>query len=124
MANMTRWNGTSGYPILKLNEAKPLVATAQGAAFGIELTGGDYKTLIYMVNANSAAKYVRISYADSSEYLQINLAATGDSDGKDKQAIVLDSRYFKNMSGTNKDMVIVTPEASTNMSFAVIELPQ
>ena len=55
MADIARWNGTSGYPILKLNEAKEVTATSNSAAFKVELTGGDYKTLILINNAGSAS---------------------------------------------------------------------
>lgn len=119
MANITRWNGTSGYPVLKLNKASDLGAgTSQSAAFGIELTGGDYKTAI--IFSGTSGKYVKFAVGNgiqgAGEELTVTLASANE------HIIVIDSGYFKNVSGTNKDMVIVTPEAAT--TFKVVELPQ
>lgn len=119
MANMTRWNGTSGYPILTLNKASDLGAgTAQSAAFGIELTGGDYKTAI--IFAGTSGKYVKFAIGNGIQGAGKELTVTLSS--ANEHIIVLDSGYFKNVSGTNKNMVVVTPEAST--TFKVVELPQ
>lgn len=119
MADMARWDGTSGYPILKLNKASDLGAgTQQSAAFGIELTGGDYKTAI--IFAGTSGKKVTFSIGNgiqgAGEDLVVTLASANE------HIIVLDSGYFKNVSGTNKDMVVITPEAAT--TFKVVELPQ
>lgn len=119
MANMTRWDGTSGYPILKLNKASDLgTGTAQTAAFGIELTGGDYKTAI--IFSGTSGKKVTFAIGNgiqgAGDALEVTLASANE------HIIVLDSGYFKNVSGTNKNMVVITPEAST--TFKVVELPQ
>lgn len=119
MANMTRWNGTSGYPILTLNKASDLGAgTSQSAAFGIELTGGDYKTVILF--SGTSGKKVTFSIGNGIQGAGSDLVVTLAS--ANEHVIVLDSGYFKNVSGTNKDMVVVTPEAAT--TFKIVELPQ
>ena len=121
MANMTRWNGTSGYPILTLNKATDLGAgTAQSAStpFGIELTGGDYKTAI--IFSGTSGKKVTFAIGNGIQGVGADLEVTLAS--ANEHIIVLDSGYFKNVSGTDKNMVIITPEAQT--TFKVVELPQ
>lgn len=119
MANMTRWNGTSGYPILKLNKATDLGAgTSQSAAFGIELTGGDYKTAI--IFSGTSGKKVTFAIGNGIQGAGDDLEVTLGS--ANEHIIVLDSGYFKNASGTDKNMVVITPEAAT--TFKVVELPQ
>ena len=51
--------GAAQYPILKLNEAKDVIAISKSAAFTLELTGGDYKTVIIM--SGTATKTVTFS---------------------------------------------------------------
>ena len=119
MANMTRWNGTSGYPILKLNKFADLGAgTSQSAAFGIELSGGDYKTAI--IFSGTSGKYVKFAIGNGIQGVGSELTVTLAS--ANEHIIVLDSGYFKNVSGTDKNMVVITPEAAT--TFKVVELPQ
>lgn len=108
------------YPILKLNEAKEVTAISKSAAFTLELTGGDYKTVILMANAGNASANVVFSVGNGIQGVGSNLTvAVGASKTK---AIVLDSGYFKNVSGTAKDAVTITPSAA--ISFTVVELPQ
>ena len=121
MADISRWNGTSGYPILKLNEAKEVTAAAQTtAAFKIELTGGDYKTAILIANAGSSSANAVFSIGNGIQGAGSPLTVAVGA-GK-TVAIVLDSGYFKNVSGTAKDCVTVTCSAA--LSFTVFELPQ
>ena len=97
MADIARWNGTAGYPILKLNEAKEVAATSNSAAFKVELTGGDYKTLILINNAGvqGTANDIEINlkglinctkkYALNNKHIKsvINQAAASGSTGAD-----------------------------------------
>ena len=108
------------YPILKLNEGKEVTAISKSAAFTLELTGGDYKTLILMANAGSASANVVFSVGNGIQGVGSNLTVAVGA-GKTK-AIVLDSGYFKNVSGAAKDAVTITPSAA--VSFTVVELPQ
>ncbi len=119
MANMTRWNGTSGYPILDLNKAEDLGAgTSQSAKFGIELTGGDYKTAI--IFSGTSGKKVTFEIGNGIQGVGADFEVTLGS--AYEHIIVLDSGYFKKVSGTDKNMVVITPEAAT--VFKVVELPQ
>ena len=120
MADISRWNGTSGYPILKLNEAKEVAATSNSAAFKVELTGGDYKTLILINNAGNASANAVFSVGNGIQGAGSALTVAVGA-GKTK-AIVLDSGYWKSVSGTAKDCVTITPSAA--LSFTVVELPQ
>lgn len=107
----------SRYPILKLNEAKDVIAFSKSAAFTLELSGGDYKTLILM--SGTATKTVTFSIGNGIQGAGDDLVVTL---GSNPMAIVLDSGYFKNVSGTAKDAVTITPQAAT--SFTIVELPQ
>ena len=120
MADIARWNGTSGYPILEINKAKAVTATSNSSAFKIELTGGDYKTLVLINNAGSASATATFAVGNGIQGAGANLVVTVAAGAT--QAIVLDSGYFKNVSGTAKDCVTVTP--STALGFTVVELPQ
>lgn len=118
MADIKRWDGTSGYPILKLNEASDFAAVSKSEAFTVELTGGDYKTVILMTG--TSGKKVTFSVGNgiqgAGSDLEVKLASANT------HAIVLDSGYFKNVNGTDKDCVKIAPEAAT--SFIIFELPQ
>lgn len=105
------------YPILKLNEAKDVIAFSESSAFTLELTGGDYKTVIIM--SGTATKTVTFSVGNGIQGVGDDLVVTL---GSNPMAIVLDSGYFKNVSGTAKDAVTITPNAAT--SFTIVELPQ
>ena len=120
MADIARWNGTSGYPILEINKAKAVTATSNSSAFKIELTGGDYKTLVLINNAGSASATATFAVGNGIQGAGANLVVTVGAGAT--QAIVLDSGYFKNVSGTAKDCVTVTPSAA--LGFTVVELPQ
>ena len=108
------------YPILKLNEAKEVVPISKSAAFTLELTGGDYKTAILMANAGESSATVAFAIGNGIQGAGANLSVTVGAG--DTMAIVLDSGYFKNVSGTAKDAVTITPSAA--ISFTVVELPQ
>ncbi len=119
MADIARWNGTSGYPILELNKASDLGAgTSKSAAFTLELSGGDYKTVI--IFSGTKDKYVKFAIGNGIQGAGDELTVTLGS--AYEHAIVLDSGYFKNVSGAAKDCVTITPEAAT--TFKVVELPQ
>lgn len=122
MADISRGATASStvYPILKLNEAKEVTAISKSAAFTLELTGGDYKTAILMNNAGNASANVVFSVGNGIQGAGSNLTVAVGA-GKTK-AIVLDSGYWKNVSGTAKDAVTITPSAA--VSFTVVELPQ
>lgn len=112
--------GAAQYPILKLNEGKEVTAISKSAAFTLELTGGDYKTAIFMTNAGSASATVTFAKGNGIQGVGSNLVVTIAA-GK-TFAICLDSGYFKNVSGAAKDAVTVTPSAA--ISFLIAELPQ
>lgn len=108
------------YPILELNKAKDVIAFSKNAAFNLELTGGDYKTLIHMTG--TSGKYVKFHIGNGIQGAGNDLTVTL---GSNPMAIVLDSGYFKNVLGDTsheKDCVKITPEAST--AFVIVELPQ
>ena len=110
--------GAAQYPILELNKAKDVIAITKSAAFTLELTGGDYKTVIIM--SGTSTKKVTFAIGNgiqgAGDDLEVTLASANE------HIIVLDSGYFKNVSGTAKDAVTITPNAST--SFTIVELPQ
>jgi len=109
--------GAAQYPILELNKAKDVIAISKSAAFTLELSGGDYKTLILM--SGTATKTVTFKIGNGIQGAGDDLVVTL---GSNPMAIVLDSGYFKNVSGAAKDCVTITPNAAT--SFTIVELPQ
>ena len=114
--------GAAQYPILKLNEAKDVIAISKSAAFTLELSGGDYKTLIHMTG--TSGKTVTFSKGNCIQGTGDDLVVTL---GSNPMAIVLDSGFFKAVksdvtAGLEKDAVTITPNAST--SFTIVELPQ
>lgn len=115
MADVTR--GTD-YPVLKLNKASDLTAVTKAAAFTCELTGGDYKTVFIMTPAATGTVEFAIGNGIQGAGAALSVAVTKDTPA----AIVLDSGYFKNVSGTAKDCVTITPSGSTD--FLIVELPQ
>lgn len=110
--------GAAQYPILELNKAKEVIAISKSAAFNLELTGGDYKTVIIMTG--TSGKKVTFKIGNGIQGVGADLEVTLGS--ANPHAIVLDSGYFKNVSGAAKDCVTITPEAAT--SFTIVELPQ
>ena len=108
------------YPILKLNEAKAVTPISKSAAFTLELSGGDYKTVILMANAGAASANVVFSVGNGIQGAGASLTVAVAASAT--KAIVLDSGYFKNVSGTAKDAVTITPSAA--ISFTIVELPQ
>jgi len=111
---------SSVYPILKLNEGKTVVPISKSAAFTLELTGGDYKTVIIMANASGGSATVTFAKGNGIQGAGSNVVVTIANGAS--AAIVLDSGYFKNVSGDAKDCVTITPSAA--ISFTVVELPQ
>ena len=109
---------TSVYPILELNKAKAITAISKSAEFTCELTGGDYKTVFIMTGTANAT--VKFSAGNGIQGVGDDLTVTLTSTSP--HAIVLDSGYFKNVSGAAKDAVTITPSAAT--SFIIVELPQ
>ena len=122
MADISRGATASStvYPILKLNEAKEVTAISKSAAFTLELTGGDYKTVFLIANAGNASATATFAIGNGIQGAGSALTVAVGA-GKTK-AIVLDSGYWKNVSGTAKDAVTITPSAA--VSFTVVELPQ
>lgn len=112
--------GAAQYPILELNKAKDVIAISKSDAFNLELTGGDYKTVIIM--SGTSGKTVTFSIGNGIQGAGDDLVVTL---GSNPMAICLDSGYFKNVLGDSaheKDCVKITPNAST--SFTIVELPQ
>ena len=112
----------SRYPILELNKAKDVIAFTKSAAFTLELTGGDYKTVIIM--SGTSTKTVTFSVGNGIQGVGNDLVVTL---GSNPMAIVLDSGYFKAVAddataGLVKDAVTITPNYSTD--FTIVELPQ
>lgn len=105
---------------LKLNEGKVIDATSRSAVFGAEATGGDYKTLFVFNNAGNASATATIAVGNGIQGAGSNLVVTVAS-GKTAY-LVVDSGYFKNVSGEYKDYIKVTPSAS--LSVTIVELPQ
>ena len=117
---------TQAKTLLKLNVASAVKGTSQSAAFGADAKGGDYKLLFLFQNAGNAAATATISVGDGIQGagadLTVSVKAAGASDGGDVQALVVDSGYFKNVSGEYKDYIKVTPSAA--LTVRIIELPQ
>lgn len=114
--------GAAQYPILELNKAKDVIAISKSAAFTLELTGGDYKTVIIM--SGTATKTVTFSIGNGIQGAGDDLVVTL---GSNPMAICLDSGYFKAVksdatAGLEKGCVTITPNAAT--SFTIVELPQ
>lgn len=113
MADITR-------VVLNLNEATKMAAVSKSAAFTIDAKGGDYKTLVILENAGSAKATATFAIGNgiqgAGEALVVSVPA-GETHG-----IVLDSGYFKNTSGADKDLIKVTPSAA--LSITAVELPQ
>lgn len=118
MADITRAATASAtaYPILELNKAKAVQAISKSAAFTVELTGGDYKTVFIMNGSGTVTFAIGNGIQGAGADLEVSLTSGTPS------AIVLDSGYFKNVSGEDKDCVKITPSAATQ--FTIMELPQ
>jgi len=106
--------------VLNLNAASKLTAASKSAAFTVDAKGGDYKTMIIMTNAGEASATATIAIGNGIQGVGDNLTVTVGAG--ETHAIVLDSGYFKNVSGTNKDFIKITPSAA--ISFTAVELPQ
>lgn len=104
--------------ILKLNEGGEITSASRTGTFGIAAKGGDYKTLITLAGGSSA---VKVTFAASdgfkgTEDLVVDVPASKTI------GIVLDSAYFKQVSGEYKDYYKVTTSAA--VTVGVVELPQ
>ena len=106
------------YPILKLNVASEITAVTKSDAFTCELTGGDYKTAFIMTASADGTVTFAIGNGIQGAGDDLEVAVTAST----PTAIVLDSGYFKNVSGDAKDCVTITPSGSTD--FLIVELPQ
>ena len=112
--------------VLKLNTPSEAKGTSRSAAFGADAKGGDYKLLFIFENAGNAAATATLAVGNGVQGvgsdLTVTVKASGDSDGKDRQFLVVDSGYFKNVSGEYKDYIKVTPSAA--LTVTILELPQ
>lgn len=106
--------------VLKLNTPAECAATSRSAVFGADAKGGDYKTLFLFNNAGNASATATIAAGDGIQGGGSNLVVTVAA-GK-TMGVVVDSGYFKNVSGEYKDFIKVTPSAA--LSVTIIELPQ
>lgn len=106
--------------VMKLNEATELKSTARSAVFGADATGGDYKTLFIFTNSGNASATATLAVGNGIQGAGDDLEITVGA-GK-TMGIVVDSGYFKNVSGEYKDYIKVTPSASLDVT--IVELPQ
>jgi len=106
--------------VLNLNTASKLTATSKSAACTIDANGGDYKTLLIFANAGEASATATIAIGNGIQGVGADLVVTVGAG--ETHAIVVDSGYFKNVSGTNKGLIKVTPSAA--LSITAVELPQ
>lgn len=110
----------TNYPVLKLNKGSEVTAASKSAAFTVELTGGDYKTAFVIANAGNASATATFAVGNGIQGAGSDMVVTVPA--SKSQAVVIDSGYFKNVSGTDKDCVKITPSAA--LSFTIFELPQ
>lgn len=105
--------------VLKLNEGKVIDGVSRSAVFGADAKGGDYKLLFIFAGGN-AASTATIAVGDGIQGAGSDLVV---NIGANKTAyLVVDSGYFKNVSGEYKDYIKVTPSAA--MTVTIVELPQ
>lgn len=105
--------------VLRLNEGGELTNASRTGTFGVSAKGGDYKTLMMFNNTSGSAVKVTIAASDGfkgANDLEISVPA-----GK-AYGLVVDSAYFKQVSGEYKDYYKVTVSAAVVVS--VCELPQ
>lgn len=106
--------------VLALNEGKEITITSKSAKFYADAKGGDYKTLLLFANAGNASATATISVGNGIQGAGENLVVTVGS-GK-TVGVVVDSGFYKFVSGDEKDTFEITPSAA--LSVSVIELPQ
>ena len=106
--------------VLKLNEGKVIDGTSRSAAFGADAMGGDYKLLFAFNNAGNASATATLAVGNGIQGAGSDLVVTIAA-GKTAY-LVVDSGYFKNVSGEYKDYIKVTPSAA--LTVTIIELPQ
>lgn len=107
---------------LALNEWGTLTFTA-GTTDGVRIpaTNGDFKRLVLVQNTNtSSAVTVTVKQGNSIQGVK-DLDAFSVAAGK-VAAIRLDDGRYKNVSGDDKDYILIVP-SSTNASVCVVELP-
>lgn len=106
--------------LLTLNTASEIAGTAKTGTFGIDLRGGDYKTLITINNASGGSATLTLEAGDGCQGGGDDLVVTV-ANGK-TSGIVVDSGYFKKTQGEYKGYIKAT--ASASLTVTVIELPQ
>lgn len=106
--------------VLKLNEGKVIDGTSRSAAFGADAKGGDYKLLFVFNNAGNATATATLAVGNGIQGAGSDLAVSIAS-GKTAY-LVVDSGYFKNVSGEYKDYIKITPSAA--LTVTIVELPQ
>ena len=106
--------------ILELNKAAEVAGTSRSAAFGADAAGGDYKTLLLFSNAGNASATATIAVGNGIQGAGSDLVVTVPA--SKTYGIVVDSGYFKNVSGEYKDYIKITPSAA--LTVTVVELPQ
>lgn len=106
---------------LVLNDWKVLTFTAGNTdGVAIPATNGDFKRLILVQNTNSsAAVTVTVKKGNGIQGVK-DLEAFSVPAGK-IAAIRLDDGRYKNVSGADKDKIIIVP-STANASVAVVEL--
>lgn len=105
---------------LSLNEWGTIAFTSCGTdGAKIPAVNADFKRVILVNNTSSSAVTVTVKKGNGIQGVKdldsFSVAASGIA------AIRLDDGRYKNVSGTDKDYIIVTPSAATPM--AVVELP-
>lgn len=107
---------------LKLNDWGVLTFTAGTTdGFQVPATNGDWKRLVLVQNTDtSAAVTVTVKQGNGIQGVK-DLDAFSIPAGK-TAAIRLDDGRYKNVSGEDKDYILIVP-SSTKASMSVVELP-
>lgn len=107
---------------LTLNDWKALTFTAGTAdGFKVPATNGDWKRVVLVQNTDtSAAITVTVKKGNGIQGVK-DLDAFSIPAGK-TAAIRLDDGRYKNVSGEDKDYILIVP-SSTKASMSVVELP-
>nr|DAD84140.1 MAG TPA: hypothetical protein [Podoviridae sp. ctoqT5] len=107
---------------LTLNDWKALTFTAGTTdGFKVPATNGDWKRVVLVQNTDtSAAITVTVKQGNGIQGVK-DLDAFSIPAGK-TAAIRLDDGRYKNVSGEDKDYILIVP-SSTKASMSVVELP-
>lgn len=107
---------------LTLNDWKALTFTAGTTdGFKVPATNGDWKRVVLVQNTDtSAAITVTVKKGNGIQGVK-DLDAFSVAAGK-TVAIRLDDGRYKNVSGEDKDYILIVP-SSTKASMSVVELP-